>query len=58
MTKVSQTKIPNSNSNSNSNNLIKLALKIFLTSIEDCNWTKKEFEPCFSPITLIVFKRA
>ena len=56
MTKFSQTKIPYT-VQSDSNNLIKLVLKICLTSIEDCEWTKKELELSFSPIKFIVFKR-
>ena len=56
MTKVSQTKIPYT-VYSDSNNLIKLVLKICLTAIEDCKWTKKEFELSFSPVNIIVFKR-
>ena len=32
-----------------SNNLIKLVMKNCLTSIEDCEWTKKELELICSP---------
>ena len=32
-------------------------MKVCLTSIEDCKWTKKDLELVFSPIKFIVFKR-
>ena len=56
MTKVSQTKIPY-NVQSDRKNLIKLVLKNCQSSIEDCEWTKKELELSFSSINITAFER-